>query len=76
MTGTEISKEFYEHTFGSCMALPVKEFVVALRNGDDENSIGTRLHGRKIHAIISVEEWDSLSSTAVKKALSNKIPID
>lgn len=76
MTGTEIPEEFHAHTFGSCMALPVNEFVVALRKEDDRDAIGSHLHGRKIHAIISVEEWDSLSSTAVKQALSKKKSID
>ena len=76
MTGTEIPEDFHTHTFGSCMALPVDEFVVALRDGDDPNSIGSHLYNRKILAIISAKEGHALSSTVIKKALQSKTSID
>ncbi len=75
MTGTEISEEFKAHTLGSCMALPVDSFVVALREGDDISAVGNKLHDREIVATI-VCEGQGLSSTGVKEALESRQSID
>jgi nicotinic acid mononucleotide adenylyltransferase len=68
MTGADIPKEFYRHTMGSCMALPVNSFVVAQRADDDLSAIST-LRERKIDAIINCTVGSTISSTRIKKHL-------
>ena len=69
MTGLEISEKYSEHTWGSCMALPVDAFVVALREGDDISRLGGMLRERPILGTFeNKDEW-SISSTGFKAAL-------
>jgi nicotinic acid mononucleotide adenylyltransferase len=69
MTGLKVSDYYKEHTLGGIMALPVKSFIVALREGDDIVKLNRRIGERPIIALIESKSKRALSSTKVKKAL-------
>lgn len=76
MTGLKIAEEYYEHTWGSCMAVPVSSFIVAERAGDDISHLQGMLRERPIIATFGMDDKRSISSTALKKALANNETID
>lgn len=69
MTGLEIAAEYAEHTWGSCMALPVESFIIALRAGDNIAALGDAIDIRPIITFIDIQDVCTLSSTALKTAL-------
>lgn len=69
MTGLKIGPEHAEHTWGSCMALPVQRFIVALRQASDITALNGSIQGRPIAAMINIQESASYSSTKIKIAL-------
>lgn len=76
MTGLKISEKYCEHTWGSCMALPVDAFVVALRKGDDITLLRGMLRERPILGTFeNKNEW-WISSTGFKAALQKGQPIE
>ncbi len=75
MTGLKIPEEYYCHTWGSCMALPVDSFIVALRGEDDISPLANKLRERPIIATFEINDKRTISSTALKKALQNKEPL-
>lgn len=76
MTGKTIPEEHYEHTWGSCMAIPVSSFIVALRDNDNIDCLNGMLRERPIVATFRIDAPKELSSTALKKALNNNECID
>lgn len=75
MTGLQISEKYQTHTLGGLMALPAESFIVTLREGDDLSSLNGKIRDRKILAVIESEQEQTLSSTAVKKALKKGVSI-
>ena len=52
------------------MALPVDSFIVALREGDDLSVLKGNIREKEILATLESKKEKTLSSTAVKKALT------
>jgi nicotinic acid mononucleotide adenylyltransferase len=76
MTGLEIPEKYHTHTWGSCMALPVDSFIVALREGSDISSLAGKLRERPIITTFEHEKTRTISSTDLKKDLKNSEPLD
>jgi len=52
MRGVKIPEKYYENTIGGIIALPVTNFVVSLRKGDNIDTLGNMIGDRKIIATI------------------------
>jgi nicotinic acid mononucleotide adenylyltransferase len=76
MTGKPITKEYEKHTWGSCMALKVDSFIVAMRQGDDITHLNAHLRERPIIATLNIGKANSISSTQIKQKLKQGEPID
>lgn len=76
MTGLEISEEYSTHTWGSCMALPVDSFIVAIRKGEDLSPLGGMLRERPIIATFENRNAWAISSTEFKKMLRSGQAVD
>jgi len=70
MTGIQIPEKYQTHTLGGLMALPVDSFIVALREGDDLSVLKGNIREKEILATLESKKEKTLSSTAVKKALT------
>jgi nicotinic acid mononucleotide adenylyltransferase len=70
MRGVKIPEKYQEHTIGGIMALPVKDFIVGMRSGDEEGikKLGNKFGDRPIKAVINTDCPD-VSSTMIKARL-------
>ncbi len=73
MTGLPITEEYANHTWGSCMAIKVDSFLLALRENDPPVAA---LDTRPIIAILELGTVKSLSSTSLKSALTQHQSLD
>ena len=76
MTGIQIPEKYKHNTLGGCMALPVKSFIVAMREEDDLSPLRGSVRGKKILVVLEARSERRTSSTAVKKALVHGEPTD
>lgn len=74
MAGIKVPQKYKEHTIGGIIALPVKEFIVSLRQGDDLTPLHGHIGNRPISAIIESESERGLSSTLVREAVKKGEP--
>lgn len=66
MRGVPLSADFNDSV--SCsIAIPVDDFIVALREGYRYEDIPPNICGRKIRAIVDTNEYRGLSSSAIRK---------
>lgn len=76
MQGVSISNKYQAHTIRGIIALPVEEFIMTKRTGDDLTLLNGKLGDRPIIATLQDDETQEYSSTTVKKALKEGSPID
>ena len=76
MSGTVISSEHENHTWGGCIALPVSSFIVSMRAGDDLSTLNGMTGGRKIIETITPKQYNDASSTLVKNLMKNQQSTD
>jgi nicotinic acid mononucleotide adenylyltransferase len=75
MEGVVVSEEHKNTTIGGIIALPVQEFILSMREGDDVSSLEGVLGDRPIiHEIIS--DHHELSSTKIRENLKATKPVD
>ncbi|MGN6671347.1 MAG: nicotinate-nicotinamide nucleotide adenylyltransferase [Candidatus Nucleicultricaceae bacterium] len=75
MEGVKISKAHKDTSVGTVMALPVKEFIVSMREGDDLSTLGGKLGDRPIIEEIKTPFKD-LSSTKIRELIKAQKPIN
>lgn len=76
MQGLVVPEKYEAHTIGGIISLPVAEFIISQRAGDDVTTLNSKLGNRPIITIINSEATDSHSSTTVKKALQRGQPLN
>jgi nicotinic acid mononucleotide adenylyltransferase len=76
MKGIQIPEKYYEQTVGGVIALPVNQFIVSQREGDDLTPLEGKIGDRPIIAVLENKSGHALSSTAVKKTMNEKQSID
>lgn len=76
MRGVSIPEKYAQATIGSIMALPVSQFIVGLRNGDDLEVLDGRVGDRLIASVYQHRCTDYASSTLVKQRLKNGESVD
>lgn len=75
MEGVKISDTHKDTSVGTVMALPVREFIVSTREGDDLSTLGGKLGNRPIIKEIKTPFKD-LSSTKIREFIKTQKPID
>lgn len=67
MRGVKIPEKYHENTIGGIIALPVTNFVVSLREGDNIDTLGNMIGDRKIIATIKPTNNTASSTIARNK---------
>ncbi|MBU4269746.1 hypothetical protein KJ644_02455 [Candidatus Dependentiae bacterium] len=75
MSGAIVAQEYKKHTHGCIIALPVKSFVVTIRNGDNIENLNNKIGNRKIIAKIETKFGD-ISSTKIRNFTKSKKSIN
>ncbi len=75
MSGAIVTQEYKNHTHGCIIALPVKSFVVTIRNGDSIENLNNKIGNRKIIAKIETN-FGNISSTKVRNFTKSKKSIN
>jgi|GEM_PF-1802275 len=76
MQGIQIPKKYSENTIGGIMALPVKEFIVFVRQGDSIKVLNGKIGERPFRSFSPVKYKDISSTKIRKKIKKNQDPAD
>ena len=68
MRGVKIPEKYHENTIGGIIALPVTNFIVSLREGDNIDALGNMIGDRKI-----IDTIKPANNTASSTIVRNKI---
>lgn len=66
MRGIQISEKHAHSTIGGIMALPVHEFIVFIREGDNIDILNNRIGSRPFTSV-ALQDYKGISSTKVRK---------